>query len=180
MLLWLWSWTGTVLEQWCEVLVFKLNCFHDYFIWTWVVITLNRTLMYDVVFVNWCNMWHVCWIMYDLGCMLMVNRDPSWYSMDYRVYMGSSMIVWPLAGCHCTCALINWMVLLQVWLALLLILFWSVSLLYYCETRECDFLRTKNNMCFDLLFVVCIEAYAIALISCTLLFVVKLRPGMVM
>ena len=31
--------------------------------------------------------------MYDLGCMLMVNRDPSWYSMDYRVYMGSSMIV---------------------------------------------------------------------------------------
>ena len=57
-----------------------------------------------------CNMWHVCWIMYDLGCMLMVNQDPSWYSMDYRVYMGSSMIVWPLVGCHYTCALINWSV----------------------------------------------------------------------
>ena len=28
----------------------------------------------------------VCWL----------NRDPSWYSMDYRVYMGSSMIVWSL------------------------------------------------------------------------------------
>ena len=34
--------------------------------------------------------------------------------MDYWVYMGSSMIVRPLAGCHCTCALINWSVLLQL------------------------------------------------------------------
>ena len=56
--------------------------------------------------------------MYDLGCMLMVNRDPSWYSTDYRVYMGSSMIERPLAGYHCTCALINcalinWSVLLH-------------------------------------------------------------------
>jgi len=60
-----------------------------------------------------CNMWYVCWIMYDLGCMLMVNRDPSWYSTDNRVYMGSSMTVRPLAGCHYTCTLINWLVLLQ-------------------------------------------------------------------
>ena len=52
--------------------------------------------------------------MYDLGCMLAMNRDPSWYSMDYRVYMGSSMIVRPLVDCHCTCALINWTVLLQL------------------------------------------------------------------
>ena len=52
-------------------------------------------------------------MMYDLGCMLMVNRDPSWYSMDYRVYMGSSMTVRPLVGYHYTCALINWSVLLQ-------------------------------------------------------------------
>ena len=50
--------------------------------------------------------------MYDLGCMLMVNQDLSWYSTDYRVYIDSSMIVRPLAGCHCTYALINWMVLL--------------------------------------------------------------------
>ena len=28
--------------------------------------------------------------------------------------MGSSMIMGPLMGCHCTCALINWMVLLQL------------------------------------------------------------------
>ena len=59
-------------------------------------------------------MWHVCWIMYNLGCMLMVNQDPSWYSMDYRVYMGSSMTVQLLAGCHCTCTLKNWSVLLQL------------------------------------------------------------------
>ena len=31
--------------------------------------------------------------MYDLGCMFAINRDPLWYSIDYRVYMGSSMIV---------------------------------------------------------------------------------------
>ena len=52
--------------------------------------------------------------MYDLGCMLMVNRDPSWYSMDYRVYLGSSMTERPLVGCHCTCGLINWSILLQL------------------------------------------------------------------
>ena len=28
--------------------------------------------------------------------------------------MGSSVTVRPLAGCHCTCALINWSVLLQL------------------------------------------------------------------
>ena len=31
--------------------------------------------------------------MYDLGYMLAMNQDPLWYSMDYRVYMGSSMTV---------------------------------------------------------------------------------------
>ena len=53
----------------------NLDC-NDYF----------RTPMYVVLLVNLCNMWLVCWII----------RDPSWYSMDYRVYMGSSMIVWSL------------------------------------------------------------------------------------
>ena len=60
-----------------------------------------------------CNMWHVCRIMYDLGCMLAMNRDSSWYSTDYRIYMSSSIIVRPIVGCHYTCALINWTVLLQ-------------------------------------------------------------------
>ena len=58
-----------------------------------------------------CNMWHVCWILYDLGCCKSFYRDPSWYSTDYRVYMGSSMTVRPLADCHYTCILINWSVL---------------------------------------------------------------------
>ena len=52
--------------------------------------------------------------MYVESCMILVvcwlNQDPSWYLMDYRVYMGSSMTVRPLAGCRCTCALINWTV----------------------------------------------------------------------
>ena len=52
--------------------------------------------------------------MYDLGCMWIVYRDPSWYSTNYRVYMGSSMTVRPLADCHCTCAIINWSVLRQL------------------------------------------------------------------
>ena len=29
--------------------------------------------------------------------------------------MGSSMTVRPLAGCHCTCTLINWLVLRHCW-----------------------------------------------------------------
>ena len=77
------------------IFIFELRCTMNY-LWTL------------------CNMWRVCWIMYDLGCILMVNRDPSWYSTDYRVYMDSSTIVRPLVGFHCTCALINWSVLLHV------------------------------------------------------------------
>ena len=53
-------------------------------------------------------------IMYDLGYMMAMNQDPLWYSMDYRVYMGSCMTVRPLVGYHCTCTLINWSVLLQL------------------------------------------------------------------
>ena len=52
--------------------------------------------------------------MYDLGCMWIIYRDPLWYQTDYRVYMGSSMTVRPLAGRHCTCAIINWSVLRQL------------------------------------------------------------------
>ena len=57
-----------------------------------------------------CELYVIC-DMYDLGCFWIIYWDPSWYSTDYRVYMGSSMIVRPLAGCHCTCVLINWSVL---------------------------------------------------------------------
>ena len=81
---------------------------------TWFVITLFRTLMKELYLWTLCNMWHVCWIMYDHGCMWIVYRDSSWYSTDYRVYMGSSMTVRPLAGYHYSCALINWSVLRQL------------------------------------------------------------------
>ena len=64
--------------------------------WTWVVITIIVLWCMAMYLWTLCNIWHGCWIMYDLGSMLAMNRDPSWYSMDYRVYMGSSMIVGPL------------------------------------------------------------------------------------
>ena len=51
-----------------------------------------------------------------------IDRDPSWYSTDYWVYMGSSMTVRPLTGCHCTCALVNWLVLLHLSLASIMVI----------------------------------------------------------
>ena len=80
-----------VFEQRCVMLVLKLYCFR-YYIWTWVVITLfvlrgmlNYLWTYVTcgLYVESCTILVVCWII----------RDPSWYSMDYQVYMGSSMIV---------------------------------------------------------------------------------------
>ena len=80
-----------VFEQVCVMLVLKLYCFR-YCSWTWYCNNYIWTPMYVEVLVNLCNMWLVCWIMYDIGCMLDF-QDPSWYSTDYRVYMGSSMTV---------------------------------------------------------------------------------------
>ena len=45
--------------------------------------------------------------------VVVLDGLPGLYGMDYRVYMGTSMTVRPLAGCHCTCTLINWSVLRQ-------------------------------------------------------------------
>ena len=87
-----WSWTGMYLNRVCVMMVSKLYCFR-YCSWTWCCNLDIWTPMYVEVLVNLCNMWLVCWIMYDLGCMLGIIRDPSWYSMDYRVYMGTSMTV---------------------------------------------------------------------------------------
>ena len=53
------------------------------------------------MYVESCNILVVYWL----------NQDPSWYWTDYRVYMGLSMTVRLLADCHCTHALINWLVL---------------------------------------------------------------------
>jgi hypothetical protein len=94
-----WCWlqnyvaSATTIELGVVIILFKLWCMLNY-LWTC------------------CNMWHVCWIMYDLGCMLEMFWDPSWYSTDYRVYMGSS-----LCACQCvsrdshTWSCINWSVL---------------------------------------------------------------------
>ena len=96
----------------CWKLYFELICFR--FIYqTRFVITFIRTLMMKSV----CELYVKCG-MYVESCTILVvvivYRDPSWYSMDYQVYMGSSMTVRPLAGCHCTCTLINWSVLRQL------------------------------------------------------------------
>ena len=107
-------WSSLALYQtMLENFIFELICFR--FIYqTWFVITFIRTLMMKSIcelyvirgkYVESCTILVVCWL----------NQDPSLYSTDYRVYMGSSMIVRPLMGYYCTCALINWMVLL--WLA---------------------------------------------------------------
>ena len=42
----------------------------------------------------WCNVWLVMLnhVWSWLVCWLI--QDPSWYSMDYRIYMGSSVMVW--------------------------------------------------------------------------------------
>ena len=42
----------------------------------------------------WCNMWLVMLNHVRSWLVCWLNRDPSWYSMDYWIYMGSSVIVW--------------------------------------------------------------------------------------
>ena len=51
-----------------------LICFRYYLTWTWFVITLIHTLMDELYLWTLCNVWCVCWIMYDLGCMLVASR----------------------------------------------------------------------------------------------------------
>ena len=61
-----------------------------------------------------CNMWLVCWIMYDLGLYV------GWFEIlrDTRRTTGFILAqVWwfdCLGDCYCTCALINWTILLQL------------------------------------------------------------------
>ena len=70
-----------------------------------------RTPMYVELLVNLCNMWLVCWIMYDLGCMLDYLRSFVILNGLLGLYRAQ---VWQCdrsGGCHCTCALINLSVL---------------------------------------------------------------------
>ena len=54
---------------------------------------------------NHVRSWLVCWLI----------QDPSWYSTNYRIYMGSSVMVWlPRWLLLYLCFFINWMVLLQI------------------------------------------------------------------
>ena len=73
----------------------KLLCFR--YLWTRFVITMC-TLMYEVLMNylwNECNMWLVMLNYCDLSCM-QVGLKSFVVSVDYRVYMGSSMTVWSL------------------------------------------------------------------------------------
>ena len=63
----LWSYLGTVLNY-VGNSTFKLNLLPLLFNQTWFVITLFHTLMMEMYLRTLCKMWHVCWIMYDLGC----------------------------------------------------------------------------------------------------------------
>ena len=58
------------------IIIFELRCMLNY-LW------------------SLCNIWHVCWIMYDLG--LYVGYESRYFATLDRlpVYMGSSMTVWP-------------------------------------------------------------------------------------
>ena len=92
---WIWLWNWLVFElSVCEG--FQLLCFR--YLWTRVVITM-WTPMYARYLWTTCEMdvtcgWS-CWIMYDLGCMR-VGLKSFVVSVDYQVYMGSSMTVWSL------------------------------------------------------------------------------------
>ena len=41
---------------------------------TWFIITFIRTLMMKMYLWTLYNMWHVCWILYDLGCCNRLSR----------------------------------------------------------------------------------------------------------
>ena len=92
---WIWLWNWLVFEL-CVCGGFKRLCFR--YLWTRVVITM-WTPMYARYLWTSCEMdvacGLLCWIMYDLGCMR-VGLKSFMVSVDYRVYMGSSMTVWSL------------------------------------------------------------------------------------
>ena len=80
-----------VIEQVCVMMVLKLYCFRYYFTeLDRVVITLIVLWCMAIYLWTLCNMWLVCWIMYDLGCMLDYSRSfmildgiPGLYGLKY-------------------------------------------------------------------------------------------------
>ena len=84
---WIWLWYWLVFEL-CVCEGFQLLCFR--YLWTPMYARdLWTTCEMDVT----CGL--LCWSMYDLGCM-QVGLKSFVVSVDYRVYMGSSMTVWSL------------------------------------------------------------------------------------
>ena len=118
---WIWLWNWLVFEL--SVCGLKLLCFR--YLWTRFIITM-WTLMYEVLanyLWNGCNMWLVMLNYYDLGCV-QVGLKSFMVLVDYRVYMGSSMMVWSLRWlllylCSYKLVVLTW----QTWSSS----FWSTS-----------------------------------------------------
>ena len=88
-----------VFEQVCVMLVLKLYCFR-YCSWTWYCNNYIWTPMYVEVLVNLCNMWLVCWIMYNLVCVLDYSRScvildslPGLYGLKYNSAIASVVAI---------------------------------------------------------------------------------------
>ena len=100
-----WSWVTLYLNNVADVGFKLLICFCYYLTWTWFVITLIRTMMDELYLWTLCNMWHVYWIMYDLGCMLVESRSfvvldelPGLYGLKYNstIAMVVAIVLVPL------------------------------------------------------------------------------------
>ena len=110
---WIWLWNWLVFEL-CVCDGFKQLDFR--YLWTCVVITM-WTPMYVRYLWTTCEMdvtcGLLCWIMYDLGCMrvglksFVVQRTTGFIWVQVWRFDHSG-------DCCCTCALINWLVLLQL------------------------------------------------------------------
>jgi hypothetical protein len=92
------------------MLVSKLCCFR--YIWTWFVITMLKS---DVCWTT-CEMDIAC-DLYVESCMILVVCwlvwNPSWFHRTTGFIWAQVWQFNHFGDCHCTCALINWMVLLH-------------------------------------------------------------------
>jgi hypothetical protein len=104
MLLWMWLRTGFVSEL--------MRVFKNYVASATPNLVCNNLFELRCMWATVSYLWNVvtygmlCWIMYDLGWLL-VGLKSFEISLDYRSYMGSSAEIWsPRWLFFCTCALI--------------------------------------------------------------------------
>ena len=64
---------------------------------------------------------------------------------NYWVYMGSSMTVRPLAGYHCTCALMNWSVLRHSRPGFVVVVPRASVVIAFAFVAYCDLVVTYND-----------------------------------